>query len=323
MEVKDLLTSSHFPPGFRFHPTDEELISCYLSKKVTSSLPPGWDIVADIDIYKFNPWDLPGKAFFGDGEWFFFSPRERKYPNGFRPNRSAGSGYWKATGTDKPILGAGGTQCIGVKKALVFYEGRPPKGSKTDWVMHEYRILDSSAAAAPAAALPSQKQLDDWVLCRVRKKGNFPAAGDEVTENCSPTKSSPAISRQSEEEKSVMENSCFSTADLFCNDDPLLDYNAFDFYEGRETAAEALDPVFSMRFSDHGGGGDSGGEDGGDYLEMPSEVGSLKRKLSFGMLDELMQLQPGKRLEYSPDGRLFSPYDSPDSVNQDFPDFFI
>ncbi|KAK8940046.1 NAC transcription factor 25 [Platanthera guangdongensis] len=311
MEVKDLLTSSHFPPGFRFHPTDEELISCYLSKKVTSSLPPGWDIVADIDIYKFNPWDLPGKAFFGDGEWFFFSPRERKYPNGFRPNRSAGSGYWKATGTDKPILGTGGTQCIGVKKALVFYEGRPPKGSKTDWVMHEYRILDSSAsaaAAAAAAALPSQKQkgsmrLDDSVLCRVRKKGTLPAASNDVADTCSPALSSATVSAQSEENVA----NCFTAWD----DESQLLRCLFDSQE------EVLDPGCLMRYSN------PGGEGGGDYLEMPSEVGSIKRKLSFGMLDELMQLQPGKRLEYSPDGRLFSQYDSPDSVNQDFPDFFI
>lgn len=85
----------------------------------------------------------PEKALFGEGEWFFFSPRDRKYPNGFRPNRSAASGFWKAIGTDKPILSSGGSECLGVKKALVFYKGRPPKGIKTDWVMHEYRLLDN------------------------------------------------------------------------------------------------------------------------------------------------------------------------------------
>jgi hypothetical protein len=74
---------------------------------------------------------------FGESEWFFFSPRDRKYPNGARPNRAAGSGYWKATGTDKPILTSNGSQCLGVKKALVFYKGRPPKGIKTSWLMIE------------------------------------------------------------------------------------------------------------------------------------------------------------------------------------------
>ena len=102
-------------------------------------------------------------AIFGEAEWYFFSPRDRKYPNGVRPNRAAGSGYWKATGTDKPITlsssssGAGAAAApdpssdsramIGVKKALVFYKGRPPKGLKTSWIMHEYRLAEALAAA--------------------------------------------------------------------------------------------------------------------------------------------------------------------------------
>jgi hypothetical protein len=82
---------------------------------------------------------------FGENEWYFFSPRDRKYPNGVRPNRAAGSGYWKATGTDRAILSTPTSQNIGVKKALVFYGGRPPKGVKTDWIMHEYRLMGTAA----------------------------------------------------------------------------------------------------------------------------------------------------------------------------------
>lgn len=84
------------------------------------------------------------KSLFGDDEWYFFTPRDRKYPNGVRPNRTAASGFWKATGTDKPILSASGSRRIGVKKALVFYTGRPPKGVKTDWIMTEYRLPDTT-----------------------------------------------------------------------------------------------------------------------------------------------------------------------------------
>jgi hypothetical protein len=78
---------------------------------------------------------------FGEDEWYFFTPRERKYPKGARPNRAATSGYWKATGTDKPILNSCGSRRIGVKKALVFYVGPPPKRVKNDWIVNEYRLL--------------------------------------------------------------------------------------------------------------------------------------------------------------------------------------
>ncbi|GER53898.1 NAC domain-containing protein [Striga asiatica] len=119
---------------------------------------------------------LAAKAIFGEQEWYFFSPRDRKYPNGARPNRAATSGYWKATGTDKPVLTAGGTQKVGVKKALVFYGGKPPKGIKTNWIMHEYRLADGKAQNNKPPGYDVAKKgslrLDDWVLCRIYKKNN-------------------------------------------------------------------------------------------------------------------------------------------------------
>lgn len=48
------------PPGFRFHPTDEELILHYL-KNQAAGLPCPVQIAAEIDIYKLDPWDLPGE----------------------------------------------------------------------------------------------------------------------------------------------------------------------------------------------------------------------------------------------------------------------
>ncbi|KGN64646.1 NAC transcription factor 25 [Cucumis sativus] len=182
-------TSAHLqlPPGFRFHPTDEELVVHYLTRKLSSSPLPA-PIIAELDLYKFDPWDLPSKAVFGKNEWYFFTPRERKYPNGARPNRAAISGYWKATGTDKPIMSCNynninngsnnnnGIQKVGVKKALVFYGGRPPKGVKTNWIMHEYRLLhlpnNNPNLLHPHLTNPTKPslKLDDWVLCRIYMK---------------------------------------------------------------------------------------------------------------------------------------------------------
>lgn len=154
------------PPGFRFHPTDEELVMHYLCRKCTSQ-PISVPIIAEIDLYKYDPWDLPGMATYGEKEWYFFSPRDRKYPNGSRPNRAAGSGYWKATGADKPI---GHPKPVGIKKALVFYSGKAPKGDKTNWIMHEYRLANVDHSVHKKNSL----RLDDWVLCRIyNKKGTI------------------------------------------------------------------------------------------------------------------------------------------------------
>ncbi|KAL8150157.1 hypothetical protein V2J09_019965 [Rumex salicifolius] len=169
--------STNLPPGFRFHPTDEELIVYYLKNQALSK-PCPVSIIPEVDIYKFDPWQLPD---FVENEWYFFTPRDRKYPNGVRPNRATISGYWKATGTDKTIQS--GKTNVGIKKSLVFYKGRPPKGKKTDWIMHEYRLNDSSKAHHQIRPLGSMRvpvknpknilnMLDDWVLCRIYRKKN-------------------------------------------------------------------------------------------------------------------------------------------------------
>jgi hypothetical protein len=47
-------------PGFRFHPTDEELVSFYLKRKIQQK-PISIELIRQLDIYKYDPWDLPSK----------------------------------------------------------------------------------------------------------------------------------------------------------------------------------------------------------------------------------------------------------------------
>lgn len=47
------------PPGFRFHPTDEELVAYYLKRKINAKKIE-LDIIPEVDLYKCEPWDLPG-----------------------------------------------------------------------------------------------------------------------------------------------------------------------------------------------------------------------------------------------------------------------
>uniref|UniRef100_A0A452XIB6 NAC domain-containing protein n=1 Tax=Aegilops tauschii subsp. strangulata TaxID=200361 RepID=A0A452XIB6_AEGTS len=162
-------------PGYRFHPTDEELVTFYLRRKVAGK-PLSIEVIREMDIYKHDPWDLPkGSTVGGEKEWYFFCLRGRKYRNSIRPNRVTGSGYWKATGIDRPIYSAasGGSGSasgvlIGLKKSLVYYLGKFGKGTKTDWMMHEFRIPPSAAAAANASQ--STQEAEVWTICRIFRR---------------------------------------------------------------------------------------------------------------------------------------------------------
>jgi len=60
--------SSWLPPGFRFHPTDEELVSYYLAKKVRNGSFAG-HAIAEVDLNKCEPWDLPGTQPLSCSSW--------------------------------------------------------------------------------------------------------------------------------------------------------------------------------------------------------------------------------------------------------------
>ncbi|MQL05465.1 NAC family transcription factor, partial [Escherichia coli] len=145
-------------PGFRFHPTEEELLDFYLKNMVVGKKL-RYDVIGFLNIYHHDPWDLPGLSKVGEREWYFFVPRDKKHGSGGRPNRTTEKGFWKATGSDRKIVTLSDPErIIGVRKTLVFYEGRAPRGCKTDWVMNEYRFPDT-------CRLPK-----DLVLCKIYRK---------------------------------------------------------------------------------------------------------------------------------------------------------
>ncbi|CAM8921628.1 unnamed protein product [Rhodiola kirilowii] len=162
-------SSTRIPPGFRFHPTEEELVGYYLLKKINSNIDQchNLNVIMDIDLCTMEPWDILGKCCQGayeeeqqQNEWYFFSHKGKKYPTGSRTNRATAAGFWKATGRDKPVLSKNQV-VIGMRKTLVFYHGRAPNGKKTDWIIHEYR-LQSYEHGPP--------QEEGWVVCRAFRK---------------------------------------------------------------------------------------------------------------------------------------------------------
>ncbi|KAL0422966.1 UNVERIFIED_CONTAM: NAC domain-containing protein 22 [Sesamum latifolium] len=175
-------------PGFRFHPTEEELLNFYLKSMVFGKKLRG-DIIGFLNIYNHDPRELPGLAKIGEREWYFFVPRDRKHGSGGRPNRTTENGFWKATGSDRQIRSISDPKKIlGLKKTLVFYQGRAPRGTKTDWVMNEYRL--------PHKYSPPK----DIVLCKIYRKATSlkelelrAAMGEEIQSFRAYTSPSPLI----------------------------------------------------------------------------------------------------------------------------------
>ncbi|XP_039027551.1 protein NTM1-like 9 [Hibiscus syriacus] len=140
--------------GYRFHPTDKELIDHYLWNKALdrdSAVQAIGEVIGDLS--DWEPGELPGFSArrSNDRTWYLFSRRNHCK----RVKRTTKLGYWKLTGKHRSIKAKVG---IGTKKTLVFYEGRVPQGKWTPWVIHEYTLPDT---------LPNQK---GYFLCKLKKK---------------------------------------------------------------------------------------------------------------------------------------------------------
>lgn len=150
------------PPGCRFFPSDEHLLSIYLTKKHTplptdSSIA---DVIKELNLYDYEPFNLPDSICFGFGKggrkrhYYCYVPRGRD-----EERRRGGGGFWKRSGRVRDVVvGSGkgkgkGDVVVGTRKGFVFYLGDFGGGDgigngngngvvRTDWFMYEYALVD-------------------------------------------------------------------------------------------------------------------------------------------------------------------------------------
>ncbi|XP_050203851.1 uncharacterized protein LOC126653898 [Mercurialis annua] len=151
---------SNLPVGWRFQPTNEELLDHYLKKKRLGLPIHGIDI-QELQIFNCNPLDLlDGKS--SNEERYFFCIREFYLKNGRNQRkRTAGAGYWKRTGESQSVISEESDEEIGTKRIFVYHTPNPTK-----WVIHEYEYT---------AQLHSPIK-GDFVLCKLminRKKKTY------------------------------------------------------------------------------------------------------------------------------------------------------
>ncbi|KAI4366944.1 hypothetical protein MLD38_022741 [Melastoma candidum] len=146
---------ANLPVGFRFLPTDEELLVHYLRKKATSSTPfPGSSLIPELDVFLTDPWNLPGDQ--GEKRHFF----GRKIAG--RSERIAtGSGYWRMTGRTKRIPGiCGRVRVEGTRRTLAFRNRRLDRRDGlvvSRWMVHEITLAGREGPG-------------DWAVYRLFRK---------------------------------------------------------------------------------------------------------------------------------------------------------
>ncbi|XP_023533663.1 NAC domain-containing protein 90 [Cucurbita pepo subsp. pepo] len=157
-------------PGFRFFPTEEELVSFYLHNQLQGRRKDIHRVIPVVDIYSIEPFNLSGcsgeRCRRDSEQWFFFVKQQEREARGGRPNRttSSGSGYWKATGSPSYVYSSD-NRVIGVKKTMVFYRGKAPTGTKTKWKMNEYKAIEDDYSNS--SSIPTPELRHEFSLCRV------------------------------------------------------------------------------------------------------------------------------------------------------------
>ncbi|KAF8019588.1 hypothetical protein BT93_G0317 [Corymbia citriodora subsp. variegata] len=148
--------------GFGFSPTEEQLINHLKSEE--PGCQGGFCIIPTLEnINDFDPWDLPAKFReksvipSNDREWWFICP-QTQMPR--IPRRTPCGSSWKVTGGRIHIKIDG--KDMGYKRILSFPpDGRGSEGGKSNWVIHEYHLLDEHhliQAKMESLMEPSQHQ---------------------------------------------------------------------------------------------------------------------------------------------------------------------
>ncbi|KAF5751021.1 no apical meristem family protein [Tripterygium wilfordii] len=270
-------------PGFRFHPTEEELLDFYL-KNIIYGKGLHLDIIGIRNIYLHDPWDLPGLSKLnGEREWYFFVPRDRRNGNGGRPNRTTEKGFWKATGSDRKIVSLSDPKrIIGLRKTLVFYRGRAPRGSKTDWIMNEYRL--------PHSCNSTDK---DIVLCKIYRKATSLKALEQIAAMEEEMKTTSSITYTSTHSSpSPPSSPQISSLDTmsFCHE---------------ESIAPTCEPNWVLKQEAEGE------EEKKGQAQETSNGSSLKLPMGLGKLPELQVPKLCMGLEWNQDPFLLTPIISP------------
>nr|QSD99830.1 NAC family transcription factor [Melilotus albus] len=128
---------TQLPVGFRFDPTDQELVDYYLIRKVCNQPLP--ISLLEIDVFQSEPWRLPedNRTSSKQMRYYFFDTRNLRFENmNLRP---AGNGEWRLLKRNEE-LALSNKHFIGRKNTFVFSRMEGNQVVMTQWRMDEFGI---------------------------------------------------------------------------------------------------------------------------------------------------------------------------------------
>ncbi|XP_010454028.1 PREDICTED: NAC domain-containing protein 30-like [Camelina sativa] len=139
--------------GFRFHPTDQELVRyCLGRNKVAKTSNKVLELEDKTDLYAKEPWRLTHTEtdFFEPNEWYYFVTLAENVTGKLRTSRKVKGetceGCWKEVlGKLSDVLSEDKREVIGKKRSLSFYV----KGESisSGWTMTEYYSRDGGSGS--------------------------------------------------------------------------------------------------------------------------------------------------------------------------------
>ncbi|KAJ6419105.1 hypothetical protein OIU84_029250 [Salix udensis] len=179
------------PHGFRFNPTDEELIQVLDRKASGQEMP--LHFILETNVYEREPQDLEWNesTALSNGERFYYCKRE------INDSREVhGLGWWKATSHVKKVYAKDHRHqpLVGNKRPLTFHrfkdnERNRNNAVKTNWIMHEYSL---------------ESRTTEWKLCKIKYKGK-PSLQQHSSRNDFETGSSTNVGvEQLDQERSLV-----------------------------------------------------------------------------------------------------------------------
>ncbi|XP_060216984.1 NAC domain-containing protein 68-like [Lycium barbarum] len=155
--------SSRRPMGYRFHPTNKELLK-YLSGFVRNEpLPEQYQLMQQVDLYADKePWQI-----FDEGTnkntRYFITPQKKVKPEWKRFARTVGKGTWKPQGKGKEVFDDKG-RLMGYFKSLKYIPANKSSNKANgEWLMTEYSLYNGYVDA-------SKIKKKGYVICKIKKK---------------------------------------------------------------------------------------------------------------------------------------------------------